>query len=55
MGYAVRSGDAIVIEKHVGKIGEAQVSLPESTIGIGHTRWATHVVSQSPCSPTHGL
>ena len=33
---------SIVVEKHVGKIGDAKVSLPESEIGIGHTRWATH-------------
>lgn len=41
-GIAVKNGDAIEIEKHVGKIGEATVSLPESFVGIGHTRWATH-------------
>lgn len=34
--------DGITVEKHVGKIGDAKVSLPESEIGIGHTRWATH-------------
>ena len=32
----------IKVEKHVGKIGDAKVDLPESEIGIGHTRWATH-------------
>ena len=32
----------ISIEKHVGKIGNAKVSFPNSNIGIGHTRWATH-------------
>lgn len=41
-GIAVKSGDSIAIEKHVGKIGDAVVTLPESSIGIGHTRWATH-------------
>lgn len=35
-------GDKILVDKHVGKIGEASTSLPTSTIGIGHTRWATH-------------
>lgn len=41
-GIAVKKGESIVIEKHVGKIGEAHVSLPSSNTGIGHTRWATH-------------
>ena len=30
------------VEKHIGKIGEAKTNLPEGTIAIGHTRWATH-------------
>ncbi len=41
-GVAVKTGDIISVDKHVGKIGDAHVNLPESTIGIGHTRWATH-------------
>ena len=41
-GIAVRVGDKITSEKHVGKIGEAKTVLPKSNIGIGHTRWATH-------------
>lgn len=41
-GIAVKKNDKIVVEKHTGKIGEASVSLPQSTVGIGHTRWATH-------------
>ncbi|MBI4999475.1 glutamine--fructose-6-phosphate transaminase (isomerizing) [Candidatus Gottesmanbacteria bacterium] len=32
----------IQVEKHVGKIGQAQTSLPSGSIGIRHTRWATH-------------
>lgn len=36
-------GDAIKIEKHVGKIGAVeQLRLPSSDRAIGHTRWATH-------------
>jgi glutamine---fructose-6-phosphate transaminase (isomerizing) len=41
-GIAVKQGKKIEIEKYVGKIGEAKVSLPPSVMGIGHTRWATH-------------
>jgi glucosamine--fructose-6-phosphate aminotransferase (isomerizing) len=41
-GVAVKSDKKIVIDKHTGMIGNASVNLPQSTIGIGHTRWATH-------------
>jgi glutamine---fructose-6-phosphate transaminase (isomerizing) len=41
-GIAVKLGKKLVYEKHVGKIGDAKVDLPQSTLGIGHTRWATH-------------
>lgn len=41
-GIAVKVGKKIAVDKHVGKIGDAKVNLPKSTIGIGHTRWATH-------------
>ncbi len=41
-GVAVKVGNKIIVEKHVGKIGQAKVNLPSSTLGIGHTRWATH-------------
>lgn len=41
-GVAVKQGKKLVYEKHVGKIGDAKVNLPQSTLGIGHTRWATH-------------
>lgn len=37
-----KSSKSLVIEKHTGKIGSSVVKLPQSSIGIGHTRWATH-------------
>lgn len=41
-GIAIKKRDKLEIEKHVGKIGEATTSLGKTTLGIGHTRWATH-------------
>lgn len=41
-GIAVKSDNKIATEKHVGKININTTRLPNSFIGIGHTRWATH-------------
>lgn len=41
-GIAVKQEKKLVIEKHIGKIGSAKTTLPDSFMGIGHTRWATH-------------
>ncbi|HSX40175.1 MAG TPA: glutamine--fructose-6-phosphate transaminase (isomerizing), partial [Candidatus Saccharimonadales bacterium] len=41
-GIAVKRGKKLLVDKHTGKIGQAQTDLPQSTLGIGHTRWATH-------------
>ncbi|MBU1085094.1 MAG: glutamine--fructose-6-phosphate transaminase (isomerizing) [Candidatus Beckwithbacteria bacterium] len=41
-GIAVKSNGKIRIERHLGKIGQAKTKLPQSNIGLGHTRWATH-------------
>lgn len=43
-GVAVVAEDSIKVTKKVGAIGElaSLEELPESHIGIGHTRWATH-------------
>ena len=41
-GIAVRRNGVAALEKAIGKIGQARTSLPPSTIGLGHTRWATH-------------
>src|SRR3712207_1583227 len=41
-GVAVGVNGHIAIQKQTGKIGSAEVDLPLSSIGFGHTRWATH-------------
>lgn len=41
-GIAGVANGEITIDKHIGKIGDASVVLPDSSIAIGHTRWATH-------------
>jgi glutamine---fructose-6-phosphate transaminase (isomerizing) len=41
-GVTVKKEKKLICEKHVGKIADAKVKLPESNLGIGHTRWATH-------------
>lgn len=45
-GIAARATGAaltrLLVEKHVGKIGQASTSLPASRAALGHTRWATH-------------
>lgn len=41
-GIVVAGKEGLVRERHVGKIGGATTRLPSSTLGLGHTRWATH-------------
>jgi len=41
-GIGLKTNNRIQIEKHIGKIGLADTSLPSGTLAIGHTRWATH-------------
>lgn len=43
-GIAIKSlgKSKLEVDKHIGKIGNATTDLPNGTIAIGHTRWATH-------------
>jgi glucosamine--fructose-6-phosphate aminotransferase (isomerizing) len=41
-GVAVKSGKEILVDKNIGKIGNAKLKPRKSNLGIGHTRWATH-------------
>jgi len=41
-GIAVKGKSRLKIEKKIGRILVKKTSLPISTMGIGHTRWATH-------------
>lgn len=41
-GIVVSHQGKLVADKHVGKITTASTHLPVSSLGLGHTRWATH-------------
>ncbi len=41
-GIVVDTPKSLINEKHLGKITGKPQNIPESSISIGHTRWATH-------------
>jgi len=41
-GIVVKGKNKLAIEKHTGKISKSKTILKPSSLGVGHTRWATH-------------
>jgi glucosamine--fructose-6-phosphate aminotransferase (isomerizing) len=56
-GIAIQHDGEIVVRKKAGRVAEmarqVEVSVPQGTVGIGHTRWATHGEANDKNSHPH--